>query len=172
MQTAQFIIELLKAVFLGIVEGITEWLPISSTGHLILVNEFLNLRQSKDFIDMFNIVIQLGAILAVMVIYFKRLNPFQPGKTAREVQLTWQLWLKVVIACIPSAFFGLLLDAWMMAHQMDKVKFCRTDAFFFHCLHRKFPGFPRYFCYFPFCWIHFSVPPVHSRSVSNRCIYN
>ncbi len=116
MQTAQFIIELLKAVFLGIVEGITEWLPISSTGHLILVNEFLNLRQSKDFIDMFNIVIQLGAILAVMVIYFKRLNPFQPGKTAREVQLTWQLWLKVVIACIPSAFFGILLDDWMEAH--------------------------------------------------------
>ena len=116
MQTAQFIIELLKAVFLGIVEGITEWLPISSTGHLILVNEFLNLRQSKDFIDMFNIVIQLGAILAVMVIYFKRLNPFQPGKTAREVQLTWQLWLKVVMACIPSAFFGLLLDDWMEAH--------------------------------------------------------
>lgn len=116
MQTAQFIIELLKAVFLGIVEGITEWLPISSTGHLILVNEFLNLRQSKDFIDMFNIVIQLGAILAVMVIYFKRLNPFQPGKTAREVQLTWRLWLKVVIACIPSAFFGLLLDDWMEAH--------------------------------------------------------
>lgn len=116
MQTAQFIIELLKAVFLGIVEGITEWLPISSTGHLILVNEFLNLRQSKDFIDMFNIVIQLGAILAVMVIYFKRLNPFQPGKTPCEVQLTWQLWLKVVIACIPSAFFGLLLDDWMEAH--------------------------------------------------------
>lgn len=116
MQTAQYIIELLKAVFLGIVEGITEWLPISSTGHLILVNEFLNLKQSKDFIDMFNIVIQLGAILAVMVIYFKRLNPFQPGKTAREVQLTWKLWLKVVIACIPSAFFGLLLDDWMEAH--------------------------------------------------------
>ena len=116
MQTAQYIIELLKAVFLGIVEGITEWLPISSTGHLILVNEFLNLRQSKDFIDMFNIVIQLGAILAVMVIYFKRLNPFQPGKTAREVQLTWKLWVKVVIACIPSAFFGLLLDDWMEAH--------------------------------------------------------
>lgn len=116
MQTAQYIIELLKAVFLGVVEGVTEWLPISSTGHLILVNEFLNLRQSKAFIDMFNIVIQLGAILAVMVIYFKRLNPFQPGKTAREVQLTWQLWLKVVIACIPSAFFGLLLDDWMEAH--------------------------------------------------------
>ena len=116
MQTAQYIIELLKAVFLGVVEGVTEWLPISSTGHLILVNEFLNLRQSKAFIDMFNIVIQLGAILAVMVIYFKRLNPFQPGKTAREVQLTWQLWLKVVIACIPSAFIGLFLDDWMEAH--------------------------------------------------------
>ena len=91
-------------------------MPISSTGHLILVNEFLNLRQSKAFIDMFNIVIQLGAILAVMVIYFKHLNPFQPGKTAREVQLTWQLWLKVVIACIPSAFIGLFLDDWMEAH--------------------------------------------------------
>ena len=116
MQTALFIKKKQKTKFLGIVEGITEWLPISSTGHLILVNEFLNLRQSKDFIDMFNIVIQLGAILAVMVIYFKRLNPFQPGKTAREVQLTWQLWLKVVIACIPSAFFGLLLDDWMEAH--------------------------------------------------------
>ena len=116
MQTSQYIIELLKAVFLGVVEGVTEWLPISSTGHLILVNEFLNLRQSKAFIDMFNIVIQLGAILAVMVIYFKRLNPFQPGKTAREVQLTWQLWLKVVIACIPSAFIGLFLDDWMEAH--------------------------------------------------------
>ena len=119
MQTAQFIIELLKAVFLGIVEGITEWLPISSTGHLILVNEFLNLRQSKDFIDMFNIVIQLGAILAVMVIYFKRLNPFQPGKTAREVQLTWQLWLKVVIACIPSAFFGLLCSSYHVGGLRD-----------------------------------------------------
>ena len=116
MQTAQNNIELLKAVFLGVVEGVTEWLPISSTGHLILVNEFLNLRQSKAFIDMFNIVIQLGAILAVMVIYFKHLNPFQPGKTAREVQLTWQLWLKVVIACIPSAFIGLFLDDWMEAH--------------------------------------------------------
>ena len=116
MQTAQYIIELLKAVLLGVVEGVTEWLPISSTGHLILVNEFLNLRQSKAFIDMFNIVIQLGAILAVMVIYFKHLNPFQPGKTAREVQLTWQLWLKVVIACIPSAFIGLFLDDWMEAH--------------------------------------------------------
>lgn len=109
-------IELLKAIFFGIVEGITEWLPISSTGHLILVQEFIKMNQDKAFMDMFNIVIQLGAIIAVMVIYFERLNPFQPGKTAREVQLTWQLWLKVVIACVPSAIFGLLLDDWMEAH--------------------------------------------------------
>ncbi|MGT2778039.1 undecaprenyl-diphosphate phosphatase [Streptococcus iniae] len=109
-------IELLKTIFFGIVEGITEWLPISSTGHLILVQEFVKMNQDKAFMDMFNIVIQLGAIIAVMVIYFERLNPFQPGKTAREVQLTWQLWLKVVIACVPSAIFGLLLDDWMEAH--------------------------------------------------------
>ncbi|CAM4210304.1 UDP pyrophosphate phosphatase [Streptococcus penaeicida] len=108
--------EILKAIFFGIIEGITEWLPISSTGHLILVQEFVKMQQDKSFMDMFNIVIQLGAIIAVIVIYFNRLNPFQPGKTEREVQLTWQLWLKVVIACIPSAIFGLLLDNWMEAH--------------------------------------------------------
>ena len=108
--------ELLKAIFLGIVEGITEWLPVSSTGHLILVQEFIKLNQDKAFLDMFNIVIQLGAILAVIVIYFKRLNPFQPGKTAREVQLTWQLWLKVVIACIPSILIAVPFDDWFEAH--------------------------------------------------------
>lgn len=108
--------EILKAIFFGVVEGITEWLPISSTGHLILVQEFIKMNQDKDFMDMFNIVIQLGAIIAVMVIYFERLNPFQPGKSARQVQLTWQLWLKVVIACVPSAIFGLMLDNWMEAH--------------------------------------------------------
>lgn len=111
-----FIVEILKAIFLGIVEGITEWLPISSTGHLILVQEFIKLDQNKAFMELFNIVIQLGAILAVMVIYFKRLNPFQPGKTKREIRLTWQLWLKVVIACIPSAIVGLALDNWMDDH--------------------------------------------------------
>ncbi|MGT2961265.1 undecaprenyl-diphosphate phosphatase [Streptococcus caballi] len=110
------IIELLKAIFLGIVEGITEWLPVSSTGHLILVQEFMKLNQSKAFVDMFNIVIQLGAILAVIVIYFKRLNPFQPGKTAREIRLTWQLWLKVVIACIPSILIAVPFDDWFEAH--------------------------------------------------------
>ncbi|HHJ8793212.1 TPA: undecaprenyl-diphosphate phosphatase [Streptococcus pyogenes] len=110
------IIELLKAIFFGIIEGITEWLPVSSTGHLILVQEFIRLNQDKTFIEMFNIVIQLGAIIAVMLIYFERLNPFQPGKTAREVQLTWQLWLKVVIACIPSILIAVPLDNWFEAH--------------------------------------------------------
>ncbi|MFB0667586.1 undecaprenyl-diphosphate phosphatase [Streptococcus pyogenes] len=110
------IIELLKAIFFGIIEGITECLPVSSTGHLILVQEFIRLNQDKAFIEMFNIVIQLGAIIAVMLIYFERLNPFQPGKTAREVQLTWQLWLKVVIACIPSILIAVPLDNWFEAH--------------------------------------------------------
>lgn len=109
----EMILDILKAVLFGIVEGITEWLPISSTGHLILVQEFINFSNpSKAFMDMFNVVIQLGAILAVMVIYFKRLNPFQTGKSALEVQKTWQLWLKVVIACIPSILIALPLDDW------------------------------------------------------------
>lgn len=109
--------EILKAIFFGVVEGITEWLPISSTGHLILVQEFINFSdQNKDFMDMFNIVIQLGAILAVIVIYFKRLNPFQPGKTKKEVQKTWQLWVKVAIACIPSILIALPFDSWFEKH--------------------------------------------------------
>lgn len=109
-------LDILRAIFFGVIEGITEWLPISSTGHLILVQEFVNFQQGDAFRELFNIVIQLGAILAVMVIYFNRLNPFQPGKTAHEVRLTWQLWAKVVLACIPSAVVGLLFDDWMDAH--------------------------------------------------------
>ncbi|HFI0255994.1 TPA: undecaprenyl-diphosphate phosphatase [Streptococcus suis] len=113
MEKVMFV-ELIKAIFFGIVEGITEWLPISSTGHLILVQEFVQFKDvSSDFTSMFNVVIQLGAILAVMVIYFERLNPFQKGKTAREVQLTWQLWAKVVIAALPAAILGLLFDDWL-----------------------------------------------------------
>ena len=110
------IIEILKAIFLGIIEGITEWLPVSSTGHLILVQEFIQLKQSAGFIEMFNIVIQLGAILAVITIYFQRLNPFQPGKTQNEIRLTWQLWAKVVLACIPSIIIAVPLDNWFEAH--------------------------------------------------------
>lgn len=104
-------IEILKAIFYGLVEGITEWLPISSTGHLILVQEFVQFKgQNQAFINMFNVVIQLGAILAVMVIYFDKLNPFQKGKSEREVRLTWQLWLKVLIAILPALLLGLPLD--------------------------------------------------------------
>ncbi|HEL1068230.1 TPA: undecaprenyl-diphosphate phosphatase [Streptococcus equi subsp. zooepidemicus] len=109
-------IELLKAIFFGVIEGVTEWLPISSTGHLILVQEFIRLHQDKAFMEMFNIVIQLGAIIAVIVIYFERLNPFQPGKSPQQIRLTWQLWLKVAIACIPAIIIAVPLDDWFDAH--------------------------------------------------------
>ncbi|MBE7015365.1 MAG: undecaprenyl-diphosphate phosphatase [Ruminococcaceae bacterium] len=104
--------EYLKALLLGIVEGITEWLPISSTGHMILVNEFIN-NEGFTGSDLFLYVIQLGAILAVVTMYFKRLNPFAPSKTAEEKAGTWQMWFKVVVACIPAAVFGLLLNDYM-----------------------------------------------------------
>ena len=109
-------IEILKAVLFGIVEGITEWLPVSSTGHLILLDEFVKLDVSAAFYEMFQVVIQLGAILAVVVLFFHKLNPFAPKKTAIEKKDTWFLWFKVVVAVIPSAVIGLLLDDWMDAH--------------------------------------------------------
>ena len=108
-------IELLKAVLFGIVEGVTEWLPISSTGHLILLNEFITLNVSEEFQSMFDVVIQLGAILAVIVLFFYKLNPFALRKTAREKKLTWDLWFKVVAAIIPSGVVGVLFDDWMDA---------------------------------------------------------
>lgn len=104
------IIEIFKAIFLGIVEGITEWLPISSTGHMILVDEFLNLNVSDAFKEMFMVVIQLGAILAVVGLYFEKLNPFSLKKTTKEKKSTFILWVKVIIACIPAAIIGLLFD--------------------------------------------------------------
>ncbi|HFU4123547.1 TPA: undecaprenyl-diphosphate phosphatase [Streptococcus suis] len=111
------LIEIIKAIFFGIVEGITEWLPISSTGHLILVQEFVQFSKvSDDFTSMFNVVIQLGAILAVMVLYFDKLNPFQAGKSAKEIRLTWQLWAKVIIAAMPAAVLGFLFDDWLDLH--------------------------------------------------------
>ena len=103
-------LEALKVIILGIVEGITEWLPISSTGHLILVEEFIKLELSEAFIAMFNVVIQLGAIMAVVVIYFHKLNPFSPKKTEKQKMLTIQLWVKVIVAAIPAAVIGLLFD--------------------------------------------------------------
>ena len=109
-------IELLKAVLFGIVEGITEWLPVSSTGHLILLNEFVRLNMSEQFQSMFDVVIQLGAILAVIVLFFHKLNPFAPGKSGAEKKQTWQLWFKVCVAILPSGIVGVLLDDWMDAH--------------------------------------------------------
>ena len=110
------IIEILKAILFGIVEGVTEWLPISSTGHLILLNEFVNLKVSDEFQSMFDVVIQLGAILAVIVLFFHKLNPFAPSKTGPEKKQTWSLWFKVVAAIIPSGVVGVLFDDWMDAH--------------------------------------------------------
>ena len=103
-------LDMLKVIILGIVEGITEWLPISSTGHLILVEEFVKLNFSQSYLDMFNVVIQLGAIMAVVVIYFHRLNPFSPKKTEKQKKMTLQLWVKVVIASIPAGVVGILFN--------------------------------------------------------------
>ena len=104
------IIEFLKVLVLGVVEGITEWLPISSTGHMILVNSFLKNDGSFTASDLFIYVIQLGAILAVVTMFFKKLNPFAPSKSSDEKKGTWEMWFKVIAACIPAAVFGLLLD--------------------------------------------------------------
>ena len=109
-------IEVLKAVLFGIVEGITEWLPVSSTGHLILLNEFINLDVSEAFQSMFDVVIQLGAILAVCALFFRKLNPFDGEKSPRQKQQTWTLWFKVIAAIIPSGVVGVLLDDWMDKH--------------------------------------------------------
>ena len=109
-------IEVLKAVLFGIVEGITEWLPVSSTGHLILLNEFINLNVSEEFQSMFDVVIQLGAILAVCALFFRKLNPFDRGKDDEQKKQTWALWFKVIAAIIPSGVVGVLFDDWMDTH--------------------------------------------------------
>ena len=109
-------LEMLIVILLGIVEGITEWLPISSTGHLILVDEFVKLGASEAFKEMLNVVIQLGAIMAVVVLYFHKLNPFSPRKSRKQKIHTIQLWMKVVVACIPAAVLGILFDDWMEEH--------------------------------------------------------
>ena len=111
-----FIVELIKAILFGIVEGVTEWLPISSTGHLILIQDFIQFKdQNPAFMEMFNVVIQLGAIMAVVVIYFDKLYPFKPGKSKKEVRRTWQLWAKVAVATLPLLFV-FKLDDWFEAH--------------------------------------------------------
>ena len=110
------LIELLKTLLIGIVQGVTEWLPVSSTGHMILLDELIHLNVSDAFMELFRVVIQLGSILAVLVLYFHKLNPFALSKTQREKKDTWTLWFKVAVAVLPSAVIGLLLDDWVDAH--------------------------------------------------------
>ena len=107
-------IEILKAMLFGVIEGITEWLPISSTGHMILLDEFIHLDVSDEFYKVFEVVIQLGAILAVVVMYFKTIWPFSSDK--KKNKKTWNLWGKIMVACIPAIIMGLLLDDWMDEH--------------------------------------------------------
>lgn len=111
-------IEILKVVFLGIVEGITEWLPISSTGHMLLVDEFITLDASDSFKDMFFVIIQLGAILAVVTIFWNKMWPFQMKDKTQSVfkKDTWSMWFKTVVACIPGAVVTLLFDDFIEAH--------------------------------------------------------
>ena len=109
-------IEILKVIFLGIIEGITEWLPISSTGHMILVDEFLGLNVSADFKEMFFVVIQLGAILAVPIVFWKKLFPFSKNSTKEEKTQIWNLWFKVIVGVLPAAVLGLLLDDFLEEH--------------------------------------------------------
>lgn len=109
-------LEFLKVIFIGIVEGITEWLPISSTGHMILVEEFIHLNVSDAFMEMFNVVIQLGAILAVVVLYFQKLWPFCSKENGWIKKETWVLWFKVLVASLPAAIIGLPFDDWLDEH--------------------------------------------------------
>lgn len=113
------IIEALKALVFGIVEGITEWLPVSSTGHMMLLNAFMPLDVSASFYDTFLVVIQLGAIMAVICLFFHKLNPFSPRKNSAQKKTTWGIWAKVVVGSIPAAIVGLLLDDWMEEHIMN-----------------------------------------------------
>lgn len=114
------LIEILKVFLYGLVEGITEWLPVSSTGHLIILEQFVPLKATDEFMEMFDVVIQLGAILAVVVLYFRKLNPWAKGKRAKETRETIELWIKVIIACLPAAVIGILFD--------DKI-----DEMFYNC---------------------------------------
>ena len=118
--------ELIKAIVIGIVEGITEWLPISSTGHMILVDEFIKLDVSKAFMDMFLVVIQLGAILSVVVLNFDRLNPFSSWKTRTEKNETIELWKKVIVACVPAGVIGLAFNKYMEQHFMTALVVAST----------------------------------------------
>lgn len=113
------ILEILKVIIIGIVEGITEWLPISSTGHIIFIEQLFNFNVSENFKDMFDVVIQLGAILAVAVVYFKKLNPFNKGRNKKKMYLTIELWKKIIVACLPAVILGLLINHWVKEHLLN-----------------------------------------------------
>ncbi|MBP3361014.1 MAG: undecaprenyl-diphosphate phosphatase [Clostridia bacterium] len=104
------LVEIIKTIILGIVQGITEWLPVSSTGHLILVEQFMSLNQDRDFMNLFFVIVQFGSILAVVTMYFHKLNPFSPKKTAAEKIETWNMWLKVIVGIIPAGVIGFLFE--------------------------------------------------------------
>ncbi len=123
-------IEIIKAIILGIIEGITEWLPISSTGHMILADEFIKLNMPEEFKEMFFVVIQLGAILAVVLLYFQRLNPFSPKKTTKEKKETMDIWYKVVVGVIPAGVLGVLFDDWFDEHFYNFVTVAITLIFY------------------------------------------
>lgn len=114
-------LEILKAILFGIVEGITEWLPISSTGHMILLDEFVHLGVSEEFYKLFEVVIQLGAILAVVIMYFKTIFPWGFGKTKEDTKDTLNLWGKILVACIPAAVIGILFDDWLDEHLYNSI---------------------------------------------------
>ena len=114
-------IEIFKAILFGIVEGITEWLPISSTGHMILLDEFIKLDVSAEFYKLFEVVIQLGAILSVVIMYFKTTCPWGFGKNKQESKDTLNLWGKILVACLPAAIIGILFDDWLDAHLYNSV---------------------------------------------------
>ena len=115
------LLEVFKAILFGIVEGITEWLPISSTGHMILLDEFIHLQVSEEFYKLFEVVIQLGAILAVVIMYFKTIFPWGFGKTKEDTKNTLNLWGKILVACLPAAVSGILFDDWLDEHLYNSV---------------------------------------------------
>lgn len=115
------LIELIKVIIIGIIQGVTEWLPISSTGHMILADELLRLNVSDAFMEMFRVVIQFGSILAVVVLYFHKLNPFAPSKSDVQKRQTWRLWFKVIVGIIPAGIVGVLFDDWLNDHLYNYV---------------------------------------------------
>lgn len=109
-------VEILKAIFIGIVQGITEWLPVSSTGHMIIANEFINLNVSPGCWELFEVITQLGSIIAVIFIFFDKLNPWSKNKDAVMRKRTWSLWFKVIVAVLPAAVIGILFEDWLNEH--------------------------------------------------------